>query len=74
MTRDKNTDDSTELTSVPQDYNNARVMDFHNVPEFANNDLSIIETARMPWHDASLRYLLLGVTFVFYNDGLSRFI
>ena len=37
-----------------QDYNNARVLDFQNVYEYANNALSILETARMPWHDVSV--------------------
>jgi phospholipase D1/2 len=37
-----------------QDYNNARVMDFHNVYDYASNTLSILDTARMPWHDVSL--------------------
>lgn len=40
-----------------QDYNNGRVMDFQNVYNYANNALSILETARMPWHDASLLWL-----------------
>ncbi|EKM50988.1 uncharacterized protein PHACADRAFT_151417 [Phanerochaete carnosa HHB-10118-sp] len=34
-----------------QDYNNARVLDFKNVSQYANNGLSIIDMPRMPWHD-----------------------
>ncbi|KAF8900846.1 hypothetical protein CPB84DRAFT_1836517 [Gymnopilus junonius] len=37
-----------------QDYNNARVTDFKDVPDYASNTLSIQETARMPWHDVHL--------------------
>jgi phospholipase D1/2 len=40
-------------------------MDFHNVPDFSNNDLSILESARMPWHDASwfpFELISLGLT------------
>lgn len=38
-----------------QDYNNARIMDFQNVSNYASNALSISDSARMPWHDVSLR-------------------
>ncbi len=34
-----------------QDYNNARIMDFKDVRWYASNTLSILESARMPWHD-----------------------
>ncbi|GAA5940921.1 hypothetical protein JCM10213_008004 [Rhodosporidiobolus nylandii] len=34
-----------------QDYNNARVQDFHNVDHWVSNQQSRLETARMPWHD-----------------------
>ena len=34
-----------------QDYNNARIMDFEQVSNYVNNTLSILENARMPWHD-----------------------
>ncbi|RDB28300.1 Phospholipase D1 [Hypsizygus marmoreus] len=37
-----------------QDYNNARVMDFKNVYDYASNTLSILETGRMPWHDVHM--------------------
>ncbi|KAF8884660.1 hypothetical protein BD779DRAFT_1536317 [Infundibulicybe gibba] len=37
-----------------QDYNNARVMDFHEVGWYASNPLSILESARMPWHDVHM--------------------
>lgn len=37
-----------------QDYNNARIMDFQNVGDFASNALDILDFARMPWHDVSL--------------------
>lgn len=35
------------------DYNNARVLDFQDVPNYVSNAVSILETARMPWHDVS---------------------
>ncbi|KAI0708777.1 phospholipase D/nuclease [Cerioporus squamosus] len=37
-----------------QDYNNARIMDFQNVPNYVSNGLSSIESARMPWHDVHM--------------------
>ncbi|KIY68459.1 phospholipase D/nuclease [Cylindrobasidium torrendii FP15055 ss-10] len=37
-----------------QDYNNARIMDFQEVKEFASNSLSNLESARMPWHDVHM--------------------
>ena len=36
-----------------EDYNNARVLDFKDVPNYTSNAVSILETARMPWHDVS---------------------
>ncbi|KAF7311749.1 Phospholipase [Mycena indigotica] len=43
------------LTLFPgQDYNNARVMDFKDVFNYASNTLSSLETARMPWHDVHM--------------------
>lgn len=40
-----------------QDYNNPRVMDFQGVDSCAHSQLSILETARMPWHDVCFLYL-----------------
>lgn len=37
-----------------QDYNNARIMDFQNVPDYASNALSVLDSARMPWHDVHM--------------------
>ncbi|GLB42616.1 putative phospholipase d [Lyophyllum shimeji] len=37
-----------------QDYNNARVMDFKDVYNYASNTLSILDTPRMPWHDVHM--------------------
>ncbi|KAG5650050.1 hypothetical protein H0H81_000948 [Sphagnurus paluster] len=37
-----------------QDYNNARVMDFKEVYNYASNTLSILDTGRMPWHDVHM--------------------
>ncbi|KAJ6535117.1 hypothetical protein B0H19DRAFT_1185017 [Mycena capillaripes] len=43
------------LTLFPgQDYNNARIMDFQNVYQFASNTLSSLESGRMPWHDVHM--------------------
>ncbi|KAJ6550871.1 phospholipase D [Mycena vulgaris] len=43
------------LTVFPgQDYNNARIMDFQNVYNYASNALSSLESARMPWHDVHM--------------------
>lgn len=39
------------LTEIISDYNNARVLDFQDVPNYVSNAVSIQETARMPWHD-----------------------
>lgn len=51
------------LTLFPgQDYNNARIMDFKDVYNYASNTLSVLESARMPWHDVGvfLAYLLVN--------------
>ena len=37
-----------------QDYNNARIMDFQNVPNYVSNGLSAVESGRMPWHDVHM--------------------
>ncbi|KAH9940163.1 phospholipase D/nuclease [Epithele typhae] len=37
-----------------QDYNNARIMDFQNVPNYISNGLSSVEFGRMPWHDVHM--------------------
>ncbi|CUA74327.1 Phospholipase D p2 [Rhizoctonia solani] len=37
-----------------QDYNNARVLDFQKVDNYASNQLSLLDTARMPWHDVHM--------------------
>lgn len=39
-----------------QDYNNARIMDFSDVYNYASNQLSILESARMPWHDVHMTF------------------
>jgi hypothetical protein len=38
-------------------------MDFHNVYEYAINEISILDSPRMPWHDASVTHALLPSTF-----------
>jgi phospholipase D1/2 len=37
------------------DYNNARVLDFQDVSNYVSNAVSIMDTARMPWHDVSFK-------------------
>jgi len=37
-----------------QDFNNSRIMDFKNVDDWLNNELSKTEYARMPWHDVAV--------------------
>ncbi len=37
-----------------QDFNNNRVMDFHNIDDWKQNELSRKEYGRMPWHDISV--------------------
>ena len=37
-----------------QDYNNARILDFQDVPDYISNGLSALESARMPWHDVHM--------------------
>ncbi|KAF9259463.1 phospholipase D/nuclease [Marasmius fiardii PR-910] len=39
-----------------QDYNNARIMDFQNVGNYASNALSLQDNARMPWHDVHMTF------------------
>lgn len=50
-----------------QDYNNARIMDFQSVGDYASNQLNITESARMPWHDvrtASFTPIHIPLTYV----------
>ena len=37
-----------------QDFNNNRIMDFKNVQEWQQNELSKAEYGRMPWHDVAM--------------------
>ena len=37
-----------------QDFNNNRVMDFKNVQDWKQNELSKVDYGRMPWHDVSM--------------------
>lgn len=37
-----------------QDFNNNRVMDFKNVQDWKQNELSKVEYGRMPWHDVAM--------------------
>ena len=37
-----------------QDYNNARVLDFQKVDHYVSNQVSLLDTARMPWHDVHM--------------------
>ncbi|KAH8813952.1 phospholipase D/nuclease [Flagelloscypha sp. PMI_526] len=47
-----------DLTLFPgQDYNNARVLDFQEVYNYASNAISILETGRMPWHDVHMTFV-----------------
>ncbi|EAU83580.1 phospholipase D [Coprinopsis cinerea okayama7 len=44
-----------DLTLFPgQDYNNARIMDFQEVKNYASNALSPLDSPRMPWHDVHM--------------------
>jgi phospholipase D1/2 len=43
------------IQAVFSDYNNARVLDFKDVPNYVSNFVSIRETGRMPWHDVSYK-------------------
>ena len=37
-----------------QDFNNNRIMDFHSVDNWSQNELSKADYGRMPWHDVSM--------------------
>lgn len=37
-----------------QDFNNNRIMDFHTVDDWANNELNKTEYGRMAWHDVAM--------------------
>ncbi|KAG8850840.1 hypothetical protein FRB96_009577 [Tulasnella sp. 330] len=41
-------------TAIRQDYNNGRVLDFQQVDNYVSNQVSILETSRMPWHDVHM--------------------
>ncbi|KAG8876589.1 hypothetical protein FRB98_007233 [Tulasnella sp. 332] len=43
--------DFTRTLFPGQDYNNGRVLDFQQVDNYVSNQISILDTARMPWHD-----------------------
>jgi phospholipase D1/2 len=43
-----------EYADFHRDFNNSRIMDFHNVKDWQQNQLSKAEYGRMPWHDTSL--------------------
>lgn len=40
-----------------QDYNNARIKDFKDVYNYASGTVSILESARMPWHDVHMTFI-----------------
>ncbi|KAH9926358.1 phospholipase D/nuclease [Amylocystis lapponica] len=40
-----------------QDYNNARILDFKDVPNYVSNGLSVVESPRMPWHDVHMTFV-----------------
>ncbi|KAM6499803.1 phospholipase D/nuclease [Amanita muscaria] len=40
-----------------QDYNNARIKDFKDVFNYTNPTISILESARMPWHDVHMTFM-----------------
>ncbi|KAH7412900.1 hypothetical protein BKA64DRAFT_340100 [Cadophora sp. MPI-SDFR-AT-0126] len=48
--------DLDEIVFPGQDYNNARVKDFHNLENWEHNKLSRLSTARMGWQDISLSF------------------
>ena len=59
------------LTLFPgQDYNNARVMDFREVYNYASNTLSTLDTARMPWHDVRSLLVLSLPLILQFSTGL----
>jgi phospholipase D1/2 len=37
-----------------QDFNNNRIMDFHTVKDWMNNELNKTDFGRMPWHDVAM--------------------
>ncbi|ETN43769.1 uncharacterized protein HMPREF1541_11093 [Cyphellophora europaea CBS 101466] len=37
-----------------QDFNNNRIMDFHTVTDWMNNELNKTDYGRMPWHDVAM--------------------
>lgn len=42
------------LLTTSRDFNNNRVMDFHNVDDWSQNQISKAEYGRMPWHDTAM--------------------
>lgn len=44
----------TEEVWPGQDFNNNRVMDFHKVEDWQQNELSKADYGRMPWHDVAM--------------------
>ena len=43
-----------------QEYNNARILDFADVDQYYDQTVSILSSARMPWHDVRVFELCSG--------------
>lgn len=57
---------------ISQDYNNARVLNFKDVPNYVSNYVSIQEIGRMPWHDVIIHDI--HCIFTFIHEHLQRYI
>lgn len=53
---DAHPDDVRKTIWPGQDYNNSRVMDFHNVDKYTENNLSRLEHPRMGWTDVAISF------------------
>lgn len=56
-----------------QDYNNARIMDFQSVGDYASNQLNVTESARMPWHDVRTANSTPAYLLTFFNRSICLF-
>jgi len=61
--------DFTRTLFPGQDFNNARTLDFQSVNHFVFNQLSLLQSARMPWHDMNM--IMIGPSAV---DAAQHFV
>ena len=60
-----------------QDFNNNRVLDFHKVEDWKQNQLDKKQHGRMPWHDVSMGIVgpaVMDIADHFVGVGIAHFV